>query len=186
MCSSDLSGKPSFTLEVSKPITCRAGAAGDGEIKVNNIDHTDPSHNYIYRLLREVSSGDVVAVNDTPMASGTTTLTVPVSEAGKYRFEIVDLDFPDCPFSRTVTVREKVLPILTLQNYADSKCFNPNVELGEVDGGGMATFLASPQTQTPMKFTVTGARYADDNTTVPLDAASMTPYGNLTDRKSVV
>ena len=173
-------GKPSFALEVNKPITCRAGAAGDGEIKVNNIDHTDPSHNYIYRLLREVSSGDVVAVNDTPMASGTTTLTVPVSEAGKYRFEIVDLDFPDCPFSRTVTVREKVLPILTLQNYADSKCFNPNVELGEVDGGGMATFLASPQTQTPMKFTVTGARYADDNTTVPLDAASMTPYTGVT------
>ena len=173
-------GKPSFALEVSKPITCRAGAAGDGEIKVNNIDHTDPSHNYIYRLLRETTSGDVVAVNDTPMASGTTTLTVPVSEAGKYRFEIVDLDFPDCPFSRTVTVREKVLPILTLQNYADSKCFNPNVELGEVDGGGMATFLASPQTQTPMKFTVTGARYADDNTTVPLDAASMTPYTGVT------
>ena len=174
------SGKPSFALEVSKPITCRAGAAGDGEIKVNNIDHTDPSHNYIYRLLRETTSGDVVALNDTPMASGTTTLTVPVSEAGKYRFEIVDLDFPDCPFSRTVTVREKVLPILTLQNYADSKCFNPNVELGEVDGGGMATFLASPQTQTPMKFTVTGARYADDNTTVPLDAASMTPYTGVT------
>jgi len=174
------SGKPSFALEVTKPITCRAGAAGDGEIKVNNIDHTDPSHNYIYRLLREVSSGDVVALNDTPMAAGTTTLTVPVSEAGKYRFEIVDLDFPDCPFSRTVTVREKVLPILTLQNYADSKCFNPNVELGEVDGGGMATFLASPQTQTPMKFTVTGARYADDNTTVPLDAASMTPYTGVT------
>ena len=174
------SGKPSFALEVNKPITCRAGAAGDGEIKVNNIDHTDPSHNYIYRLLREVSSGDVVALNDTPMAAGTTTLTIPVSEAGKYRFEIVDLDFPDCPFSRTVTVREKVLPILTLQNYADSKCFNPNVELGEVDGGGMATFLASPQTQTPMKFTVTGARYADDNTTVPLDAASMTPYTGVT------
>ena len=173
-------GKPSFALEVSKPITCHAGAAGDGEIKVNNIDHTDPSHNYIYRLLREVSSGDVVAVNDTPMATGTTTLTVPVSEAGKYRFEIVDLDFPDCPFSRTVTVREKVLPILTLQNYADSKCFNPNVELGEVNGGGIATFLASPQTQTPMKFTVTGARYADDNTTVPLDAASMTPYTGVT------
>ena len=173
-------GKPSFALEVSKPITCRAGAAGDGEIKVNNIDHTDPSHNYIYRLLRETTSGDVVALNDTPMASGTTTLTVPVSEAGKYRFEIVDLDFPDCPFSRTVTVREKVLPILTLQNYADSKCFNPNVELGEVNGGGMATFLASPQTQTPMKFTVTGARYADDNTTVPLDAASMTPYTGVT------
>ncbi|WP_404982239.1 T9SS type B sorting domain-containing protein [Capnocytophaga granulosa] len=174
------SGKPSFALEVSKPITCRAGAAGDGEIKVDNIDHTDPSHNYIYRLLRETTSGDVVALNDTPMASGTTTLTVPVSEAGKYRFEIVDLDFPDCPFSRTVTVREKVLPILTLQNYVDSKCFNPNVELGEVDGGGMATFLASPQTQTPMKFTVTGARYADDNTTVSLDAASMTPYRGVT------
>jgi len=174
------SGKPSFALEVTKPITCRAGAAGDGEIKVNNIDHTDPSHNYVYRLLRETTSGDVVALNDTPMASGTTTLTIPVSEAGKYRFEIVDLDFPDCPFSRTVTVREKVLPILTLQNYADSKCFNPNVELGEVNGGGIATFLASPQTQTPMKFTVTGARYADDNTTVPLDAASMTPYTGVT------
>ena len=173
-------GKPSFALEVSKPITCHAGSAGDGEIKVNNIDHTDPSHNYIYRLLREVSSGDVVAVNDTPMAAGTTTLTVPVSEAGKYRFEIVDLDFPDCPFSRTVTVREKVLPILTLQNYVDSKCFNPNVELGEVNGGGIATFLASPQTQTPMKFTVKEARYADDNTRVPLDAASMTPYTNVT------
>jgi len=173
-------GKPSFALEVSKPITCHAGSAGDGEIKVNNIDHTDPSHNYIYRLLRETTSGDVVAVNDTPMAAGTTTLTVPVSEAGKYRFEIVDLDFPDCPFSRTVTVREKVLPILTLQNYADSKCFNPNVELGEVNGGGMATFLASPQTQTPMKFTVKEARYADDNTTVPLDAASMTPYMGVT------
>ena len=174
------SGKPSFALEVTKPITCRAGAAGDGEIKVNNIDHTDPSHNYIYRLLRETTSGDVVALNDTPMAAGTTTLTVPVSQAGKYRFEIVDLDFPDCPFSGTVTVREKVLPILTLQNYADSKCFNPNVELGEVNGGGMATFLASPQTQTPMKFTVTGARYADDNTTVPLDATSMTPYRGVT------
>ena len=173
-------GKPSFALEVSKPITCHAGSAGDGEIKVNNIDHTDPSHNYIYRLLRETTSGDVVALNDTPMAAGTTTLTVPVSEAGKYRFEIVDLDFPDCPFSRTVTVREKVLPILTLQNYADSKCFNPHVELGEVNGGGMATFLASPQTQTPMKFTVTRARYADDNTTVPLDAASMTPYTGVT------
>ena len=174
------SGKPSFALEVSKPITCHAGSAGDGEIKVNNIDHTDSSHNYVYRLLRETTSGDVVAVNDTNMPSGTTTLTIPVSEAGKYRFEIVDLDFPDCPFSRTVTVREKVLPILTLQNYADSKCFNPNVELGEVNGGGMATFLASPQTQTPMKFTVTGARYADDNTTVPLDAASMTPYTGVT------
>ena len=173
-------GKPSFALEVSKPITCHAGSAGDGEIKVNNIDHTDSSHNYVYRLLRETTSGDVVAVNDTPMAATTTTLTVPVSEAGKYRFEIVDVDFPDCPFSRTVTVREKVLPILTLQNYADSKCFNPNVELGEVNGGGMATFLASPQTQTPMKFTVTGARYADDNTTVPLDAASMTPYTGVT------
>ena len=174
------SGKPSFALEVSKPITCRAGAAGDGEIKVDNIAHTNLLHNYIYRLLRETTSGDVVAVNDTPMAAGTTTLTIPVSEAGKYRFEIVDTNFPDCPFSRTVTVREKVLPILTLQNYADSKCFNPNVELGEVDGGGMATFLASPQTQTPMKFTVTGARYADDNTTVPLDAASMTPYRGVT------
>ena len=174
------SGKPSFALEVNKPITCRAGAAGDGEIKVDNIAHTNLLHNYIYRLLRETTSGDVVAVNDTPMAAGTTTLTIPVSEAGKYRFEIVDTDFPDCPFSRTVTVREKVLPILTLQNYADSKCFNPNVELGEVNGGGMATFLASPQTQTPMKFTVKGARYADDNTTVPLDAASMTPYTNVT------
>ena len=173
------SGKPSFALEVSKPITCRAGAAGDGEIKVDNIAHTNSLH-YIYRLLRETTSGDVVAVNDTPMAAGTTTLTIPVSEAGKYRFEIVDTDFPDCPFSRTVTVREKVLPILTLQNYADSKCFNQNVELGEVNGGGMATFLASPQTQTPMKFTVTGARYADDNTTVPLDAASMTPYRGVT------
>ena len=174
------SGKPSFALEVSKPITCRAGAAGDGEIKVDNIAHTNLLHNYIYRLLRETTSGDVVAVNDTPMAAGTTTLTIPVSEAGKYRFEIVDTNFPDCPFSRTVTVREKVLPILTLQNYADSKCFNPNVELGEVNGGGMATFLASPQTQTPMKFTVKGARYADDNTTVPLDPASMTLYTGVT------
>ena len=174
------SGKPSFALEVSKPITCRAGAAGDGEIKVDNIAHTNLLHNYIYRLLRETTSGDVVAVNDTPMAAGTTTLTIPVSEAGKYRFEIVDTNFPDCPFSRTVTVREKVLPILTLQNYVDSKCFNPNVELGEVNGGGMATFLASPQTQTPMKFTVKGARYADDNTTVPLDPASMTLYTGVT------
>ena len=173
-------GKPAFNLSVSKPITCQSGSAGNGEIKITNITNvTIPAHSYVYRLLREVTGSDVVVVNDTSLGS-TADFTIPVSEAGKYRLEIVDVKYPDCPFSRTVTVREKVLPILLLQTYADSKCFNPNAELGEVDGGGMATFLASPETQLPMKFTVKEARYADDNTVITLAAASLTHYTNVT------
>ena len=172
-------GKPTFDLSVTKPITCQTGSAGNGEIKVENIANRDSSHNYVYRLLREVTGGDVVEVNDTPLATGTTNFTLPVSQAGKYRLEIVDVKYPDCPFSHTVTVREKVLPILLLQTYADSKCFNPTVELGDVDGGGMATFLASPETQLPMKFTVKEARYADDNTPITFPAASMTSYRGI-------
>ena len=172
-------GKPTFDLSVTKPITCQTGSAGNGEIKVENIANRDSSHNYVYRLLREVTGGDVVEVNDTPLAIGTTDFTLPVSQAGKYRLEIVDVKYPDCPFSHTVTVREKVLPILLLQTYADSKCFNPIVELGDVDGGGMATFLASPETQLPMKFTVKEARYADDNTPITFPAASMTSYRGI-------
>ena len=173
-------GKPAFNLSVSKPITCQSGSAGNGEIKITNITNvTIPAHSYVYRLLREVTGSDVVVVNDTSLGS-TADFTIPVSEAGKYRLEIVDVKYPDCPFSRTVTVREKVLPILLLQTYADSKCFNPNAELGEVDGGGMATFLASPETQLPMKYTVKEARYADDNTVITLAAASLTHYTNVT------
>ena len=173
-------GKPAFNLSVSKPITCQSGSAGNGEIKITNITNvTIPAHTYVYRLLREVTGSDVVVVNDTSLGS-TADFTIPVSEAGKYRLEIVDVKYPDCPFSRTVTVREKVLPILLLQTYADSKCFNPNAELGEVDGGGMATFLASPETQLPMKYTVKEARYADDNTVITLAAASLTHYTNVT------
>ena len=173
-------GKPAFNLSVSKPITCQSGSAGNGEIKITNITNvTIPAHSYVYRLLREVTGSDVVVVNDTSLGS-TADFTIPVSEAGKYRLEIVDVKYPDCPFSRTVTVREKVLPILLLQTYADSKCFNPTAELGEVDGGGMATFLASPETQLPMKYTVKEARYADDNTVITLAAASLTHYTNVT------
>ena len=173
-------GKPAFNLSVSKPITCQSGSAGNGEIKITNITNvTIPAHSYVYRLLREVTGSDVVVVNDTSLGS-TADFTIPVSEAGKYRLEIVDVKYPDCPFSRTVTVREKVLPILLLQTYADSKCFNPNAELGEVDGGGMATFLASPETQLPMKYSVKEARYADDNTVITLAAASLTHYTNVT------
>ena len=173
-------GKPAFNLSVSKPITCQSGSAGNGEIKITNITNvTIPAHSYVYRLLREVTGSDVVVVNDTSLGS-TADFTIPVSEAGKYRLEIVDVKYPDCPFSRTVTVREKVLPILLLQTYADSKCFNPTAELGEVDGGGMATFLASPETQLPMKYSVKEARYADDNTVITLSGASLTHYTNVT------
>ena len=76
-------GKPTFDLSVTKPITCQTGSAGNGEIKVENIANRDSSHNYVYRLLREVTGGDVVEVNDTPLAIGTTDFTLPVSQAGK-------------------------------------------------------------------------------------------------------
>ena len=174
-------GRPTYTIDQSKLITCRAGAAGDGEIKVENIAGLITAHNYEYRLVREVSGGDVVVKANTPLAAGTTSLALAISEPGKYRFELIDTAHPSCPFSTTITIRDKVLPILSVQSYTDSKCYNPTVALGETNGGGSVTFLASPggTTMLPMKFSVKSARYLDDDSAVALDAASLTAYTNI-------
>jgi len=122
-CASDpytfqFAGKLTFNVEQKTPLTCKAGAAGNGEIEVKDITNYIPAtnHNYTYRLLREVSGGDVVVVNDTPLTKTTTNFTLPITEAGKYRVEIVDSEYPNCPFSRTITIREKVQPVVLVQS----------------------------------------------------------------------
>jgi len=187
-CTSDpytfqFAGKLTFNVEQKTPLTCKAGAAGNGEIEVKDITNYIPAtnHNYTYRLLREVSGGDVVVVNDTPLAKTTTNFTLPITEAGKYRVEIVDSEYANCPFSRTITIREKVQPVVLVQSYADATCFHGDTPaLAQPKGGGVATLLASPGSELPMTFSIKSARYADDDSavnfaTIPSDYQNVTP-----------
>ena len=187
-CASDpytfqFAGKLTFNVEQKTPLTCKAGAAGNGEIEVKDITNYIPAtnHTYTYRLLREVSGGDVVVVNDTSLAKTTTNFTLPITEAGKYRVEIVDSQYPNCPFSRTITIREKVQPVVLVQSYADATCFHGDTPaLAQTKGGGVATLLASPGSELPMTFSIKSARYADDDSavsfaTIPSDYQNVTP-----------
>ena len=187
-CASDpytfqFAGKLTFNVEQKTPLTCKAGAAGNGEIEVKDITNYIPAtnHNYTYRLLREVSGGDVVVVNDASLAKTTTNFTLPITEAGKYRVEIVDDQYGNCPFSRTITIREKVQPVVLVQSYADATCFHGDTPaLAQVKGGGVATLLASPGSELPMTFSIKSARYADDDSavnfaTIPSDYQNVTP-----------
>jgi len=188
-CASDpytfqFAGKLTFNVEQKTPLTCKAGAAGNGEIEVKDITNYIPGHTYAYRLLREVSGGDVVVVNDTPLITTptpTTNFILPITEAGKYRVEIVDSQYPNCPFSRTITIREKVQPVVLVQSYADATCFHGDTPaLVQTKGGGVATLLASPGSELPMTFSIKSARYADDDSavnfaTIPSDYQNVTP-----------
>ena len=187
-CASDpytfqFAGKLTFNVEQKTPLTCKAGAAGNGEIEVKDITNYIPAtnHNYTYRLLREVSGGDVVVVNDASLAKTTTNFTLPITEAGKYRVEIVDSKYANCPFSRTITIREKVQPVVLVQSYADATCFHGDTPaLAQDKGGGVATLLASPGSELPMTFSIKSARYADDDSavnfaTIPSDYQNVTP-----------
>ena len=109
--------------------------------------------------------------------------TVPITQPGRYRVEIVDTTHGGCPFSRTLTVNDKVLPILSLDNSTNSKCYNANQDLLDVNGGGSATLVAAPESQLPMSYSLKAARYADDNSAVTELA---TIPATAVDRKSVV
>jgi len=172
-------GKISFDLTQSKPITCQPGAAGNGELKVDNIANHNPANPHIYRVLKEDVGGDIVIVNDTPM-SGFGAFTVPITQPGRYRVEIVDTTHGGCPFSRTLTVNDKVLPILSLDNSTDSKCYNANQDLLDVNGGGSATLVAAPESQLPMSYSLKAARYADDNSAVTALATIPATHTNVT------
>ena len=171
-------GKISFDLTQSKPITCQPGAAGNGELKVDNIANHNPANPHIYRVLKEDVGGDIVIVNDTPM-SGFGAFTVPITQPGRYRVEIVDTTHGGCPFSRTLTVNDKVLPILSLDNSTDSKCYNANQDLLDVNGGGSATLVAAPESQLPMSYSLKAARYADDNSAVTALATIPATHTNV-------
>ena len=171
-------GKISFNLTQSKPITCQLGAAGNGELKVDNIANHNPANPHIYRVLKEDVGGDIVIVNDTPM-SGFGAFTVPITQPGRYRVEIVDTTHGGCPFSRTLTVNDKVLPILSLDNSTDSKCYNANQDLLDVNGGGSATLVAAPESQLPMSYSLKAARYADDNSAVTALATIPATHTNV-------
>ena len=172
-------GKISFDLTQSKPITCQPGMAGNGELKVDNIANHNPANPHIYRVLKEDAGGDIVIVNDTPM-SGFGAFTVPITQPGRYRVEIVDTTHGGCPFSRTLTVNDKVLPILSLDNSTDSKCYNANQDLLDVNGGGSATLVAAPESQLPMSYSLKAARYADDNSAVTALATIPATHTNVT------
>ena len=49
-----------------------------------------------------------------------------------------------CPFSVTVTVRDKVEPVIALQDTDNSKCYNATPSLGASEGG-TAVLYASPE-----------------------------------------
>ena len=172
-------GKISFDLTQSKPITCQPGMAGNGELKVDNIANHNPANPHIYRVLKEDAGGDIVIVNDTPM-TGFGAFTVPITQPGRYRVEIVDTTHGGCPFSRTLTVNDKVLPILSLDNSTDSKCYNANQDLLDVNGGGSATLVAAPESQLPMSYSLKAARYADDNSAVTALATIPATHTNVT------
>jgi len=172
-------GKISFDLTQSKPITCQPGMAGNGELKVDNIANHNPANPHIYRVLKEDAGGDIVIVNDTSM-SGFGAFTVPITQPGRYRVEIVDTTHGGCPFSRTLTVNDKVLPILSLDNSTDSKCYNANQDLLDVNGGGSATLVAAPESQLPMSYSLKAARYADDNSAVTALATIPATHTNVT------
>ncbi|WP_423912838.1 T9SS type B sorting domain-containing protein [Capnocytophaga gingivalis] len=172
-------GKISFDLTQSKPITCQPGVAGNGELKIDNIANHNPANPHIYRVLKEDAGGDIVIVNDTPM-SGFGAFTVPITQPGRYRVEIVDTTHGGCPFSRTLTVNDKVLPILSLDNSTDSKCYNANQDLLDVNGGGSATLVAAPESQLPMSYSLKAARYADDNSAVTALATIPATHTNVT------
>jgi len=186
-CASDpytfqFAGKLTFNVEQKTPLTCKAGAAGNGEIEVKDITNYIPAmnHTYTYRLLREVSGGDVVVVNDAPLAKTTTNFTLPITEAGKYRVEIVDSEYGNCPFSRTITIREKVQPVVLVQSYADATCFHGDTPaLAQAKGGGVATLLASPGSELPMTFSIKSARYADDDSAISF-GTTLSDYQNIT------
>ena len=171
-------GKISFDLTQSKPITCQPGVAGNGELKVDNIANHNPANPHIYRVLKEDVGGDIVIVNDTPM-TGFGAFTVPITQPGRYRVEIVDTTHGGCPFSRTLTVNDKVLPILSLDNSTDSKCYNANQDLLDVNGGGSATLVAAPESQLPMSYSLKAARYADDNSAVTALATIPATHTNV-------
>ena len=172
-------GKISFDLTQSKPITCQPGVAGNGELEIKNIQHANSANPHIYRVLKEDAGGDIVIVNDTPLTlTGTT--TVAITQPGHYRVEIVDTTHGGCPFSRTLTVNDKVLPILSLDNSTDSKCYNANQDLLDVNGGGSATLVAAPESQLPMSYSLKAARYADDNSAVTALATIPATHTNVT------
>ena len=171
-------GKISFDLTQSKPITCQPGAAGNGELEIKNIQHANSANPHIYRVLKEDAGGDIVIVNDTPM-SGFGAFTVPITQPGRYRVEIVDTTHGGCPFSRTLTVNDKVLPILSLDNSTDSKCYNANQDLLDINGGGSATLVAAPESQLPMSYSLKAARYADDNSAVTALATIPATHTNV-------
>jgi len=173
-------GKPTYVVEQTRLISCQSGAAGQGQITVKTIQNVNtPNHNYVYRLYKEDSNGETLLIGNTALVHNPADFTLDIADAGKYRVEIVDLKYPNCPFARTVVVREKVVPIVQVQGFTDSKCFNPNAALGETNGGGSVTLFASPESIAGMKFTVKSARYADDDSTVSLDPASLTDYTSV-------
>ena len=153
--------------------------AGNGELEIKNIQHANSANPHIYRVLKEDAGGDIVIVNDTPLTlTGTT--TVAITQPGRYRVEIVDTTHGGCPFSRTLTVNDKVLPILSLDNSTDSKCYNANQDLLDVNGGGSATLVAAPESQLPMSYSLKAARYADDNSAVTALATIPATHTNVT------
>jgi len=173
-------GKPTYVVEQTRLISCQSGAAGQGQITVKTIQNVNtPNHNYVYRLYKEDSNGETLLIGNTALVHNPADFTLDIADAGKYRVEIVDLKYPNCPFARTIVVREKVVPIVQVQGFTDSKCFNPNAALGETNGGGSVTLFASPESIAGMKFTVKSARYADDDSTVSLDPASLTDYTSV-------
>ncbi|ERI62116.1 hypothetical protein HMPREF1551_02114 [Capnocytophaga sp. oral taxon 863 str. F0517] len=180
-------GKPTYVVEQTRLISCRSGAAGEGQITVKTVQNVNtPNHNYVYRLYKEDSNGETLLIGNTALAHNPADFTLDIADAGKYRVEIVDLKYPNCPFARTIVVREKVVPIVQVQGFTDSKCFNPNAALGETNGGGSVTLFASPESIAGMKFTVKSARYADDDSTVSLDPTSLTDYQSVSASNSKV
>ena len=180
-------GKPTYVVEQTRLISCQAGAAGQGQITVKTVQNVNTfNHNYVYRLYKEDSNGETLLIGNTALVHNPADFTLDIADAGKYRVEIVDLKYPNCPFARTIVVREKVVPIVQVQGFTDSKCFNPNIALGETNGGGSVTLFASPESIAGMKFTVKSARYADDDSTVSLDPTSLTDYTSVTASNSKV
>ncbi|EGD33048.1 HYR domain protein, partial [Capnocytophaga sp. oral taxon 338 str. F0234] len=179
----EFKGKVTFTVTQSKPITCQS--PGDGEITVSHIENFLTGKTYGYRLVREERhpvydplTGELIGetttdviVKPNTLLSSSADFTIGVSTAGRYRVDIYEQSRPDCAYSRSLTIRDKVTPVMQLQSTDNSKCYNAAQTLGASEGG-QATLLTSPESEAPMSYTLVGARYADDGTPVTLTIPS--------------
>ena len=184
-------GRVTFNVNQTRLLSCLTTPAGAGNavLKVSEISNLVTGYNYRYRLVRvEVGQDPITGAEtttDIPVTDGaipsTTTTSLPdfdmITRAGRYRVDIWETTHP-CPFSVTVTVRDKVEPVIALQDTDNSKCYNATPSLGASEGG-TAVLYASPESIAPMTYSIIGARYASDNSAVSFTGGIPATYTNV-------